>query len=174
MGVDYLFGIGPDAVMGWLDVLGDDYDGDNGWAGDWICRDAFLVDADRRRLLYFTGFAPFEHGEMYAMRAALLHGWSRTWRGWSVEWAYEGTGDLVAALGEDRRVALEEEPGCSALYPHGRGEPGDPVAYVVTVDDSAVHGLSDWAEQPYHDAGGRSAPRRAGPPRGTAEHPAAS
>ncbi|MFD1326209.1 hypothetical protein [Micromonospora sonneratiae] len=152
MGVDYNFAIGPAAVLRWLSALDDDYDGDDGWAHDWACRDALLIDADRRRLLFYTGLSPFDCGETYAYRAALLDGYSRTWPGWAIEWAYEGTGDLVAALGEDRSVVREADPFITELFPHGRGEPGGPVGYVVSVADETgcrAYALDAFSEQPW-------------------------
>ncbi|MGW0434379.1 hypothetical protein ACWDV4_17795 [Micromonospora sp. NPDC003197] len=151
-GVDYNFAIGPAAVLRWLSALNEDYDGDDGWADDRSCPDAFLIDADRRRLLFYTSLSPFECEKIYAFRAALLDGYSRTWPGWTIEWAYDGTGDLVAALGEDRSVVRETDPFITELFPYGRQEPGGPVKYVVSVADETgcrAYALDASAEQPW-------------------------
>ncbi|MEO3744557.1 hypothetical protein [Plantactinospora sp. B5E13] len=152
MGVDYYLAIGPAGVLRWLGALDEDYDGDDGWADDGLCRDAVLLDADRRRLLFHTGLDPFGCDGAYAARAALLDGYSRTWPGWTIEWAYHGTGDLVTALGEDRSVVREADPFRTELYPYGRGEPDDPVRYVVSVVDETGcrrYALNAWSEQPW-------------------------
>ncbi|MCP2339370.1 hypothetical protein [Actinomadura rupiterrae] len=66
-----------------------------GWIDDAMCSGAALIDHDRRRLLWFGWVHDAAH------RAAALAVLSRTWAGWRVEWAYDGLGDIVAAVGED-------------------------------------------------------------------------
>lgn len=68
------------------------------WLGDVWCEGAALVDHDRHLLLWFA-----DQGDEWAERAAHRAILARTWPGWEVRWAHDGLGDLVVALGLDRR-----------------------------------------------------------------------
>nr|WP_052478569.1 hypothetical protein [Kibdelosporangium sp. MJ126-NF4]CEL19159.1 hypothetical protein [Kibdelosporangium sp. MJ126-NF4] len=72
------------------------------WYDDGICEGAVLVDVTRRVVLFFTCQL-----NDYAHRAALLTVLARTWRGWHVQWAFDGVADLVAYVGLERAMVRD-------------------------------------------------------------------
>jgi hypothetical protein len=98
MGLDYALGGGPDIALSHWDAHGEL----DGWWSDAVCDGGALIDADARRLLFFT-VQPWTvwPGEAFAYRAAMLDAYARVWAGWQVEWAYDGIADLARYIGAD-------------------------------------------------------------------------
>lgn len=68
------------------------------WMNEIECVGAALIDRDERRLLWFS-----RHLGDAAYRAGALAVMESTWRGWRVDWAYDGLSEIVGAVGEDPR-----------------------------------------------------------------------
>lgn len=142
-GLDYHVAVGPELVLAWLDerAQGSDPAEAAQWLGDTLCEGGVLLDVDKQSMLVFSELPWLGPGETaYEYRLAMLDGWSRTWPGWRIEWAYDGLADLA------RYVGAAPEP------LHDLGLPEDPPAdpgnagYLVTVD-----GVS-WALPSHADA----------------------
>lgn len=136
--LDYNFAVGSDRVLQWLDNLSadeDDYLADE-WFDDIMSEGGAVIDVDRKVLLLFS--SAFDYGH----RAAMLDGYSRTWAGWEIRWAYDGVADLAAYVGSDVAQVRESfEPAQGTSYE------GDCVRYlkaVVSIRDAdrcRVYGL---------------------------------
>ncbi|MDZ5447120.1 hypothetical protein U2F26_31135 [Micromonospora sp. 4G57] len=133
-GLDYHFAAGPDIALRWLAQLHDYRD--DVWFDDLSCEGGVLIDVDARHLLLFTELGQFSLEQRYAYRAGLLDAYRRTWGGWTVSWAYDGIGDLVAYLGEEPDQVRSERAWWDGLYPDGGQRPDGPVEYLVSVADA--------------------------------------
>jgi len=133
-GLDYHFAAGPEITLRWLAQL-DDYQ-DDFWIDDLSCEGAVLIDVDARHLLLFTELGQVALEQRYAYRAGLLDGYRRTWGGWTVSWAYDGIGDPVAYLGENRDHVRSEHTWRDGLHPDGGQRPDGPVEYLGSVADA--------------------------------------
>lgn len=75
----------------------------HGWCGDGSAEAGAVLDATRRLLLFHgTDGGAFDVPGIRILRELLRRVW-RDWH-WEVRWAYDGQGDLVAALGLDRSL----------------------------------------------------------------------
>ncbi|MER7443853.1 hypothetical protein [Micromonospora avicenniae] len=133
-GLDHHFAAGLDITLRWLAQL-DDYR-DDFWFDDLSCEGGLLIDVEAQHLLLFTELGQFPLERRYAYRAGLLDAYRRTWSGWSVSWAYDGIGDLLAYLGESRDQVRSERTWWDGLYPDGGERPDGPVEYLVSVADA--------------------------------------
>ncbi|TDD63584.1 hypothetical protein E1293_42935 [Actinomadura darangshiensis] len=100
----------------------------------------YLVDHDRRVLL-FSFIYTYDLPDAQAYRAMLLRLVRHMWKGWRVDWAYNGVEDVVAHLGLDVSV-LGPDPGRPRPRPrrpalHHR-RPDDQNHCLVTVDDGSA------------------------------------
>ncbi|MGW3806803.1 hypothetical protein [Micromonospora sp. NPDC005113] len=148
--LDYHFAIGPAAALRWLDQL-DDCRTDE-WFDDLSCEGGVLIDVDHRTLLMFSLLGHVALGGRYDYRAALLEAYGRTWAGWKIRWAYDGIGDLVAYLGQDRQAVRQRMPARPALYEDGEGWSDGPIEFLVSVLDDAgrrAYGLTEGAQRPW-------------------------
>jgi len=143
-GSDYLFAVGPDVALRWLGILGPGYLEDDR-SHSLAPYDGYLIDADRKLLLFYAGLGQFPIGSRYSLRAAMLDAYPRTWAGWTVSWAYHGWDDLTSALGWPSLP--RENPQAASLHPYGRDD-ADPIAYVVTAGDRA-YAFDYNASQPW-------------------------
>lgn len=126
-GFDYHFAIGPQAVLTWLDHLRTD-PGDylvDWWFDDVLSEGGVVIDVDRKVLLLFTAVFDYRH------RAAILDGFSRSWAGWHVRWAYDGNAELAAYVGQDPQQ-IHKIADTPADEPF-RGDYSDHLSAVVTV-----------------------------------------
>jgi hypothetical protein len=99
-----------------------------GWLDDVWCEGAALVDHDRQLLLWFVNM-----GDEWAERAAHRAILARTWPGWEIRWAHDGTGDLLVQLGLDRRL-LREPPATQKAQGYWAPPEGDEaISLLMTV-----------------------------------------
>ncbi|TDC80973.1 hypothetical protein [Actinomadura sp. 7K507] len=101
---------------------------DPAWMFDGECDGAVLIDHGESRLLWYSVYI-----DDAAYRAAALAVMGRTWPGWRIDWAYQGLGDIVAAVGEeptqvDGRYTLPPEP-----RPLQKASDYEPLPCLVTV-----------------------------------------
>ncbi|GAA4621060.1 hypothetical protein GCM10023196_007450 [Actinoallomurus vinaceus] len=68
------------------------------WISELECEGAALIDHDEQRLLWQSGC-----DNDAAYQAAVLAVMAHTWPGWRIDWAHGGLGDILDALGEQRR-----------------------------------------------------------------------
>jgi hypothetical protein len=83
-------------------------DPERDWLNDIWGEGGAVVDHTTRRLVFFGDQLMLELPPKRAFMALL----SRTWPGWTTQWAYDGVGDLAVASGVDRsivRVPDEDE-----------------------------------------------------------------
>ncbi|KRV47853.1 hypothetical protein AQ490_05700 [Wenjunlia vitaminophila] len=94
---------GPLAVRRAVESLPRAEDPRRDWYGDTLAAGGALLDFTHRRLLFHGDDAGvYGDGEVRVLRELLRRIW-RDWH-WQVRWAYDGPGDLVAAVGLDRAV----------------------------------------------------------------------
>jgi hypothetical protein len=65
---DYLFAVGPDVTLRWLNILGPDYLEED-WSRDLTPYDGYLIDADRKHLLFYVGLGQFPTGTCQGIEA---------------------------------------------------------------------------------------------------------
>ncbi|WP_285552735.1 hypothetical protein [Actinoplanes regularis] len=151
LGLDYHFAVGPELVLSWLDErekAADPLSDRPEWLGDSLCEGGVLLDVDKRLMLVFSEMPWLDSAEWaYAWRLAMLDGWSRTWPGWRIEWAYDGLADLARYVGADPEPLHDLDP--PEDPPTEVGDAG----YLVTVDDRS------WALPGYADAPWEHGPR---------------
>ncbi len=79
--------------------------GEGRWLDDVWCEGAVLIDLDAKKLIFFGGedilYEPFR-------RRAFLSLLSDVWRGWTVEWAYEGLLSIADNLSLPRNILLSD------------------------------------------------------------------
>jgi hypothetical protein len=101
-GLDYHVAVGPELVLAWLDERAQGSNPAEGeqWLGDTLCEGGVLLDVDKQLMLVFSELPWLGSSETaYEWRLAMLDGWSRTWPGWRIEWAYDGLADLARYVG---------------------------------------------------------------------------
>jgi hypothetical protein len=144
-GLDYHVAVGPELVLAWLDERAQVSDPTPGreWLGDTLCEGGVLLDTDRRLMLVFTELPWLNSRETaYAGRRAMLDGWSRTWPGWRIEWAYDGLADLARYVGADTEPLHDLDP------PDDPPIDPDDAGYLVTIDGTSW-ALPGYAAAPW-------------------------
>lgn len=91
--------VGPDATASFVTAQ-EAQDPVHGWLDDVWAEGGLVMDLPARRLTWFGN----DLVEDLATRRAAFALLAQTWSGWSLEWAYDGLGDLAASVGVDRAV----------------------------------------------------------------------
>lgn len=144
-GLDYHVAVGPELVLAWLDEHARKSDPDEGqeWLGDTLCEGGVVLDVDRQVMLVFTELPWLSSTKAaYEWRLAMLDGWSRTWPGWRIEWAYDGLADLARYVGVNPETLHDLDP------PEEPPIDPDDAGYLVTVD-GVLWALPGYADAPW-------------------------
>ncbi|WP_049576419.1 DUF6221 family protein [Streptomyces sp. SBT349] len=118
------------------------------WLNDDFAEGGAVIDHVRRRLVFYDGH-PSSPGvrETRLLREIVR----RRWRDWRVEWAYDGIGDLAAAVGVERSAVRGADPDARRMP--DRTEAGADLdelpCHLVTVlradGGFSAHPLDRWA-----------------------------
>lgn len=109
---------------------------------------AALIDHDERRLLWYSHC----YGDV-AYRAAVLAVMTHIWPGWRIDWAHDGLGEILDALGAQRRTyrPWESPFRADARTPHSsRCDVGTSLgvdARTEAADCRPVAQLEAWAQR---------------------------
>ncbi|MFI7548024.1 hypothetical protein [Actinoplanes sp. NPDC049599] len=142
-GLDYHVAVGPELVLAWLDERAQASDPAEGqeWLGDTLCEGGVLLDVDEQVMLVFSELPWLNSTKAaYEWRLAMLDGWSRTWPGWRIEWAYDGLADLARYVGVNPETLHDLDP------PEDPPIDPDDAGYLVTIAGTS------WTLPGYADA----------------------
>lgn len=98
---------GPAAATRFIAAQRPCLDRERDWLDDVWSEGGAVVDHQARRLVFYGGDLLYEIPAKRALSRIL----ELTWPGWEIRWAYDGVGDLAAAVGVDRSVVrkVDEE-----------------------------------------------------------------
>lgn len=143
---------GPEAMIRFVSAQRP-CDREGEWLDDIWAEGGAVVDPTRRRLVFYGGTDDLDYD--LAVKRAFMRVLTSTWPGWTVEWAYDGIGDLAAYVGVDRAVVRagdEEERELPAeVY---RSPYPDDACHLITVLDAegglTAYPLSEYAHAGWH------------------------
>ena len=94
---------GPAAATRFIEAQHVCPDREHDWLDDVWAEGGAVVDHTARQLLFYGDDLALD----IAPKRALLRLLELTWPGWEIRWAYDGIGDLAAAVGVDRSVVRQ-------------------------------------------------------------------
>ncbi|MCO6004445.1 hypothetical protein NE236_05565 [Actinoallomurus purpureus] len=109
------------------------------WLSELECEGAALIDHDEQRLLWQS-----DCDDDAAYQTAVLAVMAHTWPGWRIDWAHGGLGDILDALGEQRRFWESRR---SSLQGDTGTQDGRLGRSTATSTSDSLRGLRDLVER---------------------------